>query len=319
MVDMKLKLPDGFLDEEVRLGYKISRQMKEIWAVELDLLAEFDRVCKKHNIKYCADGGTLLGAVRHHGMIPWDDDIDIAMLRSDFEKLNSIATSEFKAPYFWQTDETDPGSARGHAQLRNSLTTGILKNEYEVYRNNNYNQGIFIDIFPFDNIPNDEKAQKQLDDERIILHNKYEDILVNTTYYHSCILYDEDGKKHYGISRRLHHLKYKCLGIDDYKPTYEKCMKVYREYDQDSNCKFVADLCIRIPLNRIKRFKEDFDNLVLVDFEFLKIPIFKKYDRNLKLLYGNNYMTPVHAKDEHGSVIFDVDKPYTVYLNQRRK
>ena len=141
MVDLNIELPKGFLEEEVRCGYTVTRKMKEVWAVELDLLKEFKRVCNKYDLKYCADGGTLLGAIRHQGFIPWDDDLDIAMLRKDFEKLNEVAPAEFKKPYFWQTEETDKGSARGHAQLRNSDTTGIIKNEYEHQRNNNFNQG----------------------------------------------------------------------------------------------------------------------------------------------------------------------------------
>ena len=120
MVDLNIELPKGFLEEEVRCGYTVTRKMKEVWAVELDLLKEFKRVCNKYDLKYCADGGTLLGAIRHQGFIPWDDDLDIAMLRKDFEKLNEVAPAEFKKPYFWQTEETDKGSARGHAQLRYS-------------------------------------------------------------------------------------------------------------------------------------------------------------------------------------------------------
>lgn len=112
MVDLNIELPKGFLEEEVRCGYTVTRKMKEVWAVELDLLKEFKRVCNKYDLKYCADGGTLLGAIRHQGFIPWDDDLDIAMLRKDFEKLNEVAPAEFKKPYFWQTEETDKGSAR---------------------------------------------------------------------------------------------------------------------------------------------------------------------------------------------------------------
>ena len=107
MVNLKISLPEGFLDEEVRDGYKVSHEMKKVWAVELDLLAEFQRVCKKHNIKYIASGGTMLGAVRHKGFIPWDDDIDLMMLREEYEKLCIVAPSEFKHPYYFQTDRTD--------------------------------------------------------------------------------------------------------------------------------------------------------------------------------------------------------------------
>ena len=69
MVDLKHKIPENFIAEEIRCGYKVTQQMKEVWAVQLDLFAEFDRVCRKYGIKYVASGGTLLGAVRHHGYI----------------------------------------------------------------------------------------------------------------------------------------------------------------------------------------------------------------------------------------------------------
>jgi lipopolysaccharide cholinephosphotransferase len=122
MVDLKIKLPKGFLDEEIRCDHLVTKKMKEIWAVELDLLAEFQRVCDKYGIKYYASGGTLLGAVRHRGFIPWDDDLDIEMLRSDYIKLCQIGPKEFKYPYVFKNEFTESGSCMGSSKLRNCQT-----------------------------------------------------------------------------------------------------------------------------------------------------------------------------------------------------
>ena len=103
MKSLTLSVPNDFWKEEERCDYKVSKEMKQIWAVELDLLHMFDTVCKKHQLRYFASDGTLLGAIRHHGFIPWDDDIDIAMLREDYDKLCKIGPAEFKHPYFFQS------------------------------------------------------------------------------------------------------------------------------------------------------------------------------------------------------------------------
>lgn len=88
---------DDFLKEENRDGYIVSPLMKKVWSVELDLLSELDRVCKKYDIKYYAAFGTLLGAVRNKGFIPWDDDIDVCMLRDDYARLKEVAKDELVA------------------------------------------------------------------------------------------------------------------------------------------------------------------------------------------------------------------------------
>ena len=125
---MKLEIADSFYQEEERCGYVVSAHMKKVWAVELDLLYQLQQVCEKYGIKYYGSGGTILGAERHKGMIPWDDDIDIMMLRDQYDLLCAHA-DEFKEPYFLQTFDTDEGYFRGHAQLRNSNTTGVLVEE----------------------------------------------------------------------------------------------------------------------------------------------------------------------------------------------
>ena len=155
MIDLNIQLPEHFLEGEVRCGYYIAPAMKKGWAVQMDLLMELDRVCRKYKIRYFVAEGTILGAVRHKGFIPWDDDIDCCMTHSEYKKLCKIGPKAFRHPYFFQTEYTDPGSLRGHAQLRHSLTTGMLKDEIPFkYK---FSQGIFIDIFVLDHVT-DNKA-----------------------------------------------------------------------------------------------------------------------------------------------------------------
>lgn len=123
MVDLQLEIPDSFLQEEVRSGHLVSKKMKEIWAIELDLLMELQHVCKKYDLKLCAESGTLLGAVRHQGFIPWDDDIDVAMPRKDYTHLCKIAKEEFTSPYFLDYYGSDITFDNGFAKLMNLNTT----------------------------------------------------------------------------------------------------------------------------------------------------------------------------------------------------
>lgn len=110
------------LEPETRNDYFISSEMKKVWQVELILLKKLLEVCEKYNLKVFAEGGTLLGAIRERGFIPWDDDIDVAMLREDYDKLQDIALNEFKAPYFFQSGYTDE-SYVGHIKWNKRNTT----------------------------------------------------------------------------------------------------------------------------------------------------------------------------------------------------
>lgn len=120
----------------------------------LEILKVFDAFCRKHNLKYSISGGTLLGAVRHGGFIPWDDDIDVMMIRSEYDKFIELSQKEMDNGYEVMSLHTHPGYCLRFAKLIDKNTTLI---EFE---KNPYLLGAYVDIFPMDGIPNDEKVYR---------------------------------------------------------------------------------------------------------------------------------------------------------------
>lgn len=116
----------------------------------LDILQAIDKICFKHDIKYFLACGTLLGAVRHKGFIPWDDDCDIAMMRSDYEKFMQVAPGELPDHLFLQTHELDSNYPKKICKIRNKNTKLVECDETE---HEKYCQGIFVDIFIYDYYP----------------------------------------------------------------------------------------------------------------------------------------------------------------------
>ena len=118
-------------------------------ACELDILTELDRVCRKNGLRYFLAGGTLLGAVRHGGFIPWDDDVDIAMPREDYDKLPACCEKDLDGAYYFQDYRTDPAYYLPYAKIRKNDTFFYE----ERFRNSGFHKGVFIDIFPIDYCP----------------------------------------------------------------------------------------------------------------------------------------------------------------------
>ncbi len=123
----------------------------------LNALLEADRLCKKHNIRYYLVTGTLLGAVRHKGFIPWDDDLDIGLLRPDYERFLQVAQTELSDRFFLQTNATDPEYFLCYAKIRVNGTRFVEESS----QNCNIHHGVYIDIFPLDNAP-DQPALRRL-------------------------------------------------------------------------------------------------------------------------------------------------------------
>lgn len=192
-----------------------SLQLAKVHEVQLEIANEVKRICDKNNIKYFLIAGTLLGAVRHRGFIPWDDDLDIGMLRKDYDKFIKLAAKDLRDIYFLETWYTSSGYGLPFAKIRKNNTRYIEKNSKDV----KCHPGIFIDIFPFDNVPN-SKLLRLIQEYRIKF---YQYLILELCMYN--ISFDFKGIK--GLIYTLLKKRFKGLGVKDLKKKYEAVSKIY--------------------------------------------------------------------------------------------
>lgn len=132
-------------------------ETRKMHNIQFKMMIELDKICRKHNIKYILDGGSLLGAVRHKGFIPWDLDMDVRMLRPDYERFCEIANKELPQGIFFQSYNTDPGYPWLYGKLRNQETKAVRLGQDRL----KMESGIWLDIFPSDGVP-DNNAEKRI-------------------------------------------------------------------------------------------------------------------------------------------------------------
>ena len=126
------------------------QQLKQLQGVCLELMQEIDRICRKNDIQYSLGGGTLIGAVREHGFIPWDDDADIAMTRPEYDRFVEACKRDLnKEKFFLQDHNSDPEYPWGYSKLRMNGTSIIQIGQEHL----NFHKGIYIDIFIYDHVP----------------------------------------------------------------------------------------------------------------------------------------------------------------------
>lgn len=260
---------------------------------ELEILKEFISCCEQMNLTYYISYGTLVGAIRHGGFIPWDDDIDVCMPRPDYDKFISEGSKFLPENYFIQTMDTDPKYALNFAKLRDSDTTLFEKHVVDV----DINHGVFIDIFPFDGYV---KGQNKVLDLRVKENPVFEEsdtnIISNTL--------NGLGKK---LTYKLGETIPNKLKTDLSKLSVPKDNPSFEESD------YVA--CLVDSFYIIPFKKEFLGKGIKVDFEGIKVNAPENYDEYLKALYGDYMKLPPEDQREnhHNFHIADVNKSFREY------
>ena len=256
----------------------------------LQMLHEIDRVCRKHNITYTLFAGTALGAVRHGGFIPWDDDLDVIMLRPEYERFLVLAPDELGGAYFLQREFSEHWPMF-FTKLRKNGTACI---ERYIPRDPLAHQGIYIDIFPCDNLSDVSVKRRHQ-----FLASK---MVITQSLYQRGYLTDDPGKK---LAMQLS----RCLP--------EKTLWTYVVNREETESRMVHSFFGAS--SRYERSiypREWFTETILLPFEDGEFPVSAHYDELLTTLYGD-YMTPTPVEQRGQKVhaeIVDLERPYTEYI-----
>lgn len=270
-------------------------EINELQKIQLSMLKDFDAVCQKHRISYQLFSGTALGAVRHKGFIPWDDDIDVVMLREDYERFFDSASKELDSNKYYVQREFSEHWPMFFSKLRLNGTTYIEKYHSHDAR---IHQGIYIDIFPCDNLSDNRLMQKlQYIASKIVIAKSlyargYEtNSTVKKCFMQFCRILPTEPFK------RL------CIRRND-----SSSLKVHTFFGGGK--KFERSIYLR----------EWFEQSVKMRFEDSEFPVSAHYDEMLRVMYGDYMIMPTLEQrvcKRHAAIV-DINKPYTFHLEEQR-
>ncbi|MCH5270569.1 MAG: LicD family protein [Lachnospiraceae bacterium] len=263
-----------FLGEE-RDGFFVKPMMKCMWAAEMEVLSEINRICINHDLHWFAGWGTLLGAARHKGFIPWDDDLDICMLRSDYNKFIHFAQSELPADFLLLSPYTDNDWNQPHCTVKNSHQINYSPEHLAAFHACPYIIG--VDIFPLDALPPDPEGTALSTLASVFLHNSWEA--------------DTNLEE---VLEALPELEEVCHTKFD--PSHNLANQLLRAADKVCQCFDISE-CDDIThylihaLQKIPFKKEWFAETIQLPFENIMVYAPKEYDKVLTVLYGD-WRTP---------------------------
>ena len=278
--------------------------LTEIHNIQIALYNEFKKICDEHSLRYFAAGGTLIGAVRHKGFIPWDDDIDILMPFDDYLKFLDLAQKKLKPPISLQCFKYSREFGVTMSRIRDSNTTGCTKWEYDNIYFSDYNLGIFIDIIPMFYIPDSPRKWNSMK-KKIAFYKKgiigYE--ILRTSKY---------KKAKTKVSKniliwRFFHIFY---SYERYKQKFINICNSVKEKTQR-----ISAIALSLD-EKIIYQSSDFSDSIIVPFEDTTIPIPIGYDRILTTQYGD-WRTPKKEGSMHEIAVFNTTVSYKEFFKER--
>ncbi len=295
-----MNILSDYYEAEVRDGFFVPSEMKRCWAATIGVLEVIDSICRRHNLKYYADYGTLLGAVRHGGFIPWDDDFDISMMRKDYMAFLKIAKDELPENYVLLSVHNNPEYDNFLARVVNSSFISLEQDFLEA--NHNFPFAVGVDIFPLDYYDYDQKENDTIREIILLAHKVLGLLGPGVTEL------DELGPDLKLCIKRLCDM---CgVRIGRGKPIRQQIFilvdRMCSIYDDTAPCLTNMYFCVRHGSQIYP--KEIFKSTVRLPFEFFSISAPAGYDEKLRKCYGPNYM-----KAHKGGGIHD----YPLYGKQK--
>ena len=259
--------------------------LREVQLVQLEIAKEVKRICEKYEINYFLDAGTLLGAVRHQGFIPWDDDLDIGMLREEYEKFVQVAPAELDDHYVLQNFDTDENYIRPFAKIRKKDTLYV---EHPNIHSEMKEQGIYIDLFPYDTAPADSKEWEALQKR-----------MVNITRFLSLKCHVQPWLGCKGKNKVIRFTKYQPYRVITLFMSKDKIRKKFKSL-MDISKAFDGELYSR-SFGQHKYPAKLLESYGTVTFEGEQFSAPSDYDAVLKIHFGNYMELPPEDKrgDRH--------------------
>ena len=271
------------------------KDLKQLHTMLYQILAEIDRVCKKHDIPYFIQGGSAIGAFYNKGIVPWDDDVDVGMTRENYNRFLEVAPKELGAEYFLEWFGTENNTPFYFAKVKRNNTLFVE----HIWKDMDIHHGIFVDIFPYDRVPNNKTLEK--------LHRFSVKFWVNCFMGKQIWLWKHCGKCQ--IENPLPKSWISCAAIRvvssllSRKAIYNKMCRVMGRYN---NCETEYINIVRMPKDQIRRRYAE--NPVLMEFGGMMIPVPDNVEEYLRHHYPNlRPVLPVEEQVNHAPYKLNFD------------